>query len=399
MLLGEPGAVLNGAKEISSWTHSGDRWIHEGGTSNPGSLIGECENGTNACAYPDDVFFDDVRLERVLSMSNLGDGQVYVDYAADEIYLAQDPAGHDVEYALAAKAVDGNGATSVTVEGLIVEKFATPAQTGAIATGSGANWVVQNNEVRLNHGGGIDASSPSAIVRGNHVHDQGQLGLHGYQVDGVLVDGNEIDHNNTAGYDDGWEAGGSKWVKTSNLVLTGNNAHDNYGTGLWIDIENVNVTVENNTVTNNAKHGIFYEISYAGIIRDNVVYGNDRDAIKIGDSSSVEVAGNIVTVVASDTSGYGIRLYQDDRQSDGYITTDVTVHDNTVTMCAGRTGAEQYVGQDDIFDSRNNHFEDNTYFVSSLDDDFWIWKDANRTEAQWTGYSNDETGTFAEATC
>jgi hypothetical protein len=43
----------------------------------------------------------------------------------------------------------------------------------------------------------------------------------------VLVDQNEIAYNNTAGFNSGWEAGGTKFVMTHNLVVRGNWSHHN----------------------------------------------------------------------------------------------------------------------------------------------------------------------------
>ena len=59
--------------------------------------------------------------------------------------------------------------------------------------------------------------------------------------DDGLVEGNEIDHNNTAGFSAFWEAGGTKWAETRRLVVRGNRAHHNQGPGLWTDGGNFRV--------------------------------------------------------------------------------------------------------------------------------------------------------------
>ena len=50
--------------------------------------------------------------------------------------------------------------------------------------------------------------------------------------------------------------------------------HDNDGPGLWCDIECRNVVYENNLVENNQHIGIFHEISFKAVIRNNVVRHN-----------------------------------------------------------------------------------------------------------------------------
>src|SRR4030042_4050542 len=109
-------------------------------------------------------------------------------------------------------------------------------------------------------GGGGVAAGPGWVVRGNHVHHQGQLGVSG-SGDDILVEGNEIAFNNTAGVDSHWEAGGRQFVHTRNLVLRNNYVHDNQGAGLWGDGHNIYTLYEGNQVVNNYGPGIAHEIS------------------------------------------------------------------------------------------------------------------------------------------
>ena len=99
------------------------------------------------------------------------------DYDANAIWIADDPSARTVEVARTEAAIIGE-AESVLVDGFVVEKFANPAQRGAIQA-LGPGWRIQNNEIRLNHGHGVFSGSAGGQVVGNHLHHNGQLGLGG----------------------------------------------------------------------------------------------------------------------------------------------------------------------------------------------------------------------------
>ena len=81
---------------------------------------------------------------------------------------------------------------------------------------------------------------------------------------GIVVEGNEIAYNNEAGFNPEWEAGGTKFWATTNLVVRNNHVHHNFGPGLWADNDNVGALYEGNIVEDNDWAGIFHEISYSG---------------------------------------------------------------------------------------------------------------------------------------
>jgi len=94
----------------------------------------------------------------------------------------------------------------------------------------------------------------------------------------------------------------------------------------------------------------------------------------------------------------GIALIQQDRGTGArgaHIVDNVHVHDNTVTMDMGQTGAVQDVSSNEIFTSRNNRFTNNTYHISSLDRRWFAWMNTSgRTIGEWKAYGNDVDGTF-----
>ena len=107
---------------------------------------------SRAQGYPETVFVDNTPLKPVDSLSKVVPGTFYFDYAADKIYIADNPAGHTIEAGKLAYAFPGN-AQNVTVQNLVIEKYDPPIQDGAIQGARG--WTIQDNEVRLNYAVGI----------------------------------------------------------------------------------------------------------------------------------------------------------------------------------------------------------------------------------------------------
>jgi hypothetical protein len=401
--VGEPGAVLSGAREIGArFTRAGRFWVAAGQTQQNPRVHGRCATGT-ACRYANDVFVDNRPLRRVLSEAQLASGRFYFDYARDRIWIADSPQGHHVEAAVARWAFNGSevAAEHVTIEGLTVEKFANEAQTGAIS--GRPSWTVQDCDVRLNHGGGIQ---DAGRMIHNHVHHNGQIGIGAdWSIDG-LVARNEIDHNNYAGFDIGWEAGGAKWLHTSRLMIRDNDVHDNAGAGLWTDTDNVRTTFLRNTITNNAGPGIFHEISYDAVIAHNVVTRNGRKetgwvdgaGILISSSRNVDVHDNLV---AANEDGIG--LVETARGTGRYgkhLLRNVVVHDNVVKMTSGQTGLVNNTHDRSLYTTGGNRFQANTYVIGCDPLPFaWARPGGSGdytyvTKEAWVAAGNDTRGRF-----
>jgi parallel beta-helix repeat protein len=399
-LIGEPGAVLNGAVRVTSFSQTGTTWLARGVVPTTPSTNGVCMPGYSGCRYSEAVFYDGRPLWRVMSLAELSSGEFYQDYAAGTLYLADDPSGHEVEVARA-KAAINSSASAVTVRGLVVEKFANDAQRGAIIGGS--DWTVERNEIRFNHGVGIQSPDAQRVkVLDNHVHHNGQLGVSGWRVNGALYEGNELAFNNIAGfYNADWEAGGGKWTESQGLIVRDNRVHENNAVGLWFDIGTQDVTVEGNRIEANDSDGIRFEISYRATIRGNTIIGNgfkeptgwvNGAGIMVSSASDVEVANNVV-----DGNFNGISLRQDDRGAGSlgpYVVQNSRVHDNQVTMRRGTTGLSSTVSDGSVFTTRDNRFENNHYTVVGSDLTNFSWRGSELTWTQWRQYGQDLGGTL-----
>ncbi len=373
-------AILTGAAQLSNFMSTGGDFASPYSQSQ-GQLNGSCLAQSPMCQYPEDLFFDEKPLARVSSVNQVAPGKWFLDYGRQLVIFADNPSGHIVEISSARSAFSGSAA-NVTIEGLTVEKYAIPAQMGAIGDQyPGQNWKVKHCLVRLNHGAGIHVLS-GGVVQNNVVTQNGQLGI-GASGAKVVIQSNEISFNNTGGFDPGWEAGGTKFSLTTNLTVRSNYVHDNAGAGLWTDTENDNALYDQNVVTNNTGIGIEHEISYAATIQNNVVSGNGVTSgflwgtqILVQNSRNVEVKNNVVKVNA--TTGNGIGIINQNRGLDSkgvsYDALNNYIHDNDITYegAQGSSGVTADYNLDQTY-AGSNHFDYNHYHASQITIGHWQW--------------------------
>lgn len=321
-------------------------------------------------------------------------------------------------------------ANNVTIRDLVIERYANPAQVGAIHGGGTqgsmivscspgdtrvdciSGWVVENNVVRYNAGTGIRIGH-RMVVRGNKVHHNRQLGVGGVG-DGTLVEDNEISYNNyNNDYDPGWEAGGTKFARNHDLVVRNNHVHHNIGPGLWTDGSNMRILYEGNLVEDNTQAGIFHEVSYDAVVRNNTVRRNGFGhqvwmygaGILIAHSSNVEVYGNTVV-----DNWNGITGIQQSRGSGFYgpfELRNLNVHDNIVewktevpkTMYGhgGLSGIAQDIGDANVFTNRNVTFDRNAYRVPDITNRYWEWPNTRQDWTGWHALGLDRNGTVAKS--
>ncbi|MPY74222.1 MAG: hypothetical protein GEU87_08165 [Alphaproteobacteria bacterium] len=382
--IGKPGVVLSGAKILDNWKPLGATWAVSG-LPEPLHRSGECDEGFDLCSYREDLFVDGKLYQRVASLSRLSPGKWLAE--DDKVYLRTKPAGRKVEIGLAPYAFAGN-AENVTIRNLVIEKYATEAQHGAIDGSEGKGWQVIDVVARWNHGGGLYPGK-NMVVRGGSYSYNGQIGMVG-EGDGAVIDGVEIAHNNWANYNWGWEAGGTKFWRSDGLVVRNSCIHSNNGPGLWTDIDNINILIENNTVFGNDGDGIKHEISYKATIRKNFVTNNGKgkdewmwgSQILVQNSSDVEVYENTVEVPAKFGNGIGlINQERGDGAHGPWVTTKTNVHDNLIVYLGNRgvTGLVTDVRIEQFNNDHSNFFNRNTYVVTREDQAFWKDMDGDAT--------------------
>jgi parallel beta-helix repeat protein len=394
------GAILNGTRTVTNWTLSGGLWVATGqvqSISDVSSGGSKCEMNPMACQF-EDLFFDDQPLVRVAAVTGVTPGRWYFDEATDRIYLGQDPTGHQVEVTSATHGMQGGGASSVTLTGIVFEKFAHYGLDGA-----GPRWLVTRNEFRYNHSHGFRFGGTGGMFSHNYIHHNGQMGFSGSGID-VVFEENHLAFNNylrfgtTTGY---WHAGATKVRTSTNVVVRNNYSHDNIGDGWWFDWDNYRMTFEGNLIEDNSRCGLLYEASFDGVIRNNTFRDNgmgtltaDRcwASVFLNTSKNIAVTGNtfvgkgdglnVVSVSRGTSTIYGLR------QSTG-----LTVHNNTFRPAPGYFAVAVPYGKTTM--PTDSKVDQNRYVASDTSARWWSWRSGPVTWSEWRGYGHDLSGSVA----
>ena len=175
-------------------------------------------------------------------------------------------------------------AVNVVVEYLTIQNFVPSNSESVVNHSAGEGWAIQFNTIRDNRGAGVNIGTDN-VVRYNCLTRNGQYGFKSYKAEGIsniTLDHNEISYNNT----EDWETqkpgcgctGGGKFWEVTDATVTNNYVHHNYGPGLWADTNDVGFLIEGNYIYENESEGIFYEISYNALIRNNTLVRNALEA-------------------------------------------------------------------------------------------------------------------------
>lgn len=396
--------ILSGAKVLTGATGTGP-WVYSGQSQEIAPTSSPfCSIANEKCMRPENLYLDDVAQMHVMSRAFVmpGTSTWFFDYARDEIVLGADPAGHRVETSYLQHAFVAAGELpvyNVVINGLVIEKYANPAQTAVVHAPQGQGWTVSENVIRWNHATGVIISSNSAVTS-NFMYDNGQMGISAFGADNLTIVNNSLFHNGLY-FNPYWEAGGLKVLKTSNSLIRRNWVLGNYGFGLWMDYDCLNILVDDNTVEDNDESGIYAELSFEIRILSNRVYRNGRHhafwvsaaGILVAESANVEVANNLV----QDNAG-GIFAWQQERGSSTIFPGtkwrlfNVNVHNNAVRMAEGYNGLAQVEGNTDYFWTMGNRFNGNTYTFQGGDLKF-SWNEVNGLSfAEWQSYGLDAAG-------
>jgi parallel beta-helix repeat protein len=438
---GQPGAVENGAEVLTGWVPVSiggtQYWTAAGGTplGNTQSSS-QCQSGYPGCYLSQSLFVDNTHYTRTTTLSAVAPGIWYFDVAGGDggvlnnVYLAysENPNnGHTVEMSQFYSFLASDTATGITVQNLIVEKYGPKMQDGAIHTNA-SGWLIQNNEIRLNHSAGIAAPklTGSLTVRSNNIHDNGTVGITGggNQTGGpTLVTQNILNHNNTDHVSDGFGNGGLD-MNGPNMTITYNTVTNNLGAGLWKDGPGNspdNTLFDHNTVTGNDYDGIRVEISDVVTVTNNMVSNNASCALSdcpaasqivFSNSSHGTITNNTVIYDATVPGESGIIVFSGGRSCGTGCTVPqgMTVAHNAVQSSAtvgnGLRWIAAAIDSQQTFASwaATNMFDFNCYQVPSLpwNDTSWTYGNRggpNMSFESWQAAGQDVNATLTATAC
>ncbi len=154
--------------------------------------------------------------------------------------------------------------------GITFRHSANDGQMGAVCAGNEGS-IIENVTAEWTNGSGFLVSGKNHILRGVRALNNGMSGIRGNECDNCTVEFSTSKYNNWKGYKPYWESGGGKWLYTTNSTFRNNDFSENFGPGLWFDMDNFDNVIERNRFDSNAGVNLFIEWrSNRTTIRNNV---------------------------------------------------------------------------------------------------------------------------------
>jgi len=178
----------------------------------------------------------------------------------------------------------------ITHDGSDVRSWATGLRV------TGRYWLIEDNLIDWCSTRGLSFQySADITIRGNRFAWNGQMALGGGAMEGLHFTDNEILYSNWRLVSLAWEAGGLKFASTLDSHVARNRAAYNYGAGIWFDGYDNGNLIERNVIHDNLNLGIFTEIDWHQVIRENLVYNIFKGkGIMVAETSGAYVTNNVV---------------------------------------------------------------------------------------------------------
>ncbi|MGG5817692.1 right-handed parallel beta-helix repeat-containing protein [Falsiroseomonas sp. HW251] len=250
----------------------------------------------------------------------------------------------------ATKAFWGQGVSNVTIAGISFTDYAAPGSgIGILGTDGGSSgWKVLGNQFYGNADGPVLMLGGGMLVQDCYFHDNADNAIASWNVSGAIIQNCEFSNNHMSG-ESPFSATGSgaavKLAQTTNVQFLNNYVHDTVaGPGIWTDINCSGTVIDGNTITRNAAGGIFIELDYGTVIRNNTITDNNKTlyegfqggGIYVYNAQNADIYNNVIA-----NNGGGIWLYEGSRGTGSqgeWLTRNVSIHDNTVIATSGQHG-------------------------------------------------------------
>jgi parallel beta-helix repeat protein len=288
--------TLRGSKPVTTWSsedfNSTTVWTARWTYSFPRQRQNLVQASAPLANAPDELFYDDQQLAQVGAATDVQGRTFYVDTARRKLVIGVDPSGHAVDASYLTTALSFENASGSILRGIEIDRYATPLNLFAPLHIASSGVDVENVISRDNAAAGITVQAPGVLLAHDSFIGNAQLGVHGYQADGLVVDATLIRGNNSERFDPSTEAGGLKISTSSGVTVRNSEADHNVGIGLWFDLGVTDATIIRNRADANSVVGIQYEISSGGVIAGNIATANGGPGVRVIESNGVAVWNN-----------------------------------------------------------------------------------------------------------
>lgn len=314
---GEGDVVIKGSDVVDSWFPvKDDIWVRENWETNSQQVFVDGElltqiGGVVFGGYPAKP--DHPLMKFRHSVGDVWKGRIegdekalpemafYCDMENDKLYIRLKPGMNPnlskVEASVRRYLLFAVGWDRLAVSGLMFQHSNTTDRWrhGAVSLW-GDGMTLERVTVEYADGGGIHVVGDDNVIINSRADHCGRVGLVA-KGNGCRIEDCVTNFNNYRGFNQFWEAGGTKFVGGGGLnksSLINHTAMYNDGSGIWFDWGNRDNLISGCLSAFNAVHGLHYEASFGGIVVNNILYGNGRRGIYLVHSSDSYVAHNLV---------------------------------------------------------------------------------------------------------
>lgn len=278
-------------------------------------------------------------------------------------------------------------------------------------------YTITYNEISSNNYG-IETCGNGGIIQNNLIHDNAVNGIDCVNHTNLIIDNNDMYHNDPSQTSASTSTGQASNVKCINgsYTFTNNKIHDSWNNGLWFDLGTTGTTISGNEIYN-MKQGcingpcgggtaIAFEVtqpywnttsSPKFYVHDNYIHDNDNGGIGIANSGNIEIYNNsFANNATSVNTGAALELFDEGYRTDlsycvsiGCLDNNNSFHDNFVAVPAGQLALYASDGGTPgaNWKENNNTFANNIYYLSGGSAIAWDADGSALTSSQWKAFS------------
>ncbi len=208
---------------------------------------------------------------------------------------ATDMSTATVEVGLRPKTLVIDRMTNLVVRNLTLRHANSELESPSVMITSSEHVLIDACHIEWNNWNGLSVFRSDAVtLRDVRANWNGAGGVTGWRVRNLLVAGTEASHNNWRGARGGFHgwAVGQKFLSTHGARFVDYRATANEATGLWLDVDIEDVTIERAEITDNWR-GMFLE-AFQGpvVLRDSAIRNNRGNGILTTNAANVTLHGN-----------------------------------------------------------------------------------------------------------